>query len=158
MHRRFPYRSRRGLSLIEVIAALLIIAFSIAVFGAAFPTAANSINRNRHADQATDAAYQEIDAWRRDGYKTAIAPLLTSGNGATATPAMKTTLPTTLPSPTGSITFTRIDSSALYPAATNLATGATVTNRRAQAVCTITWTGNKADKGTVVVTTLITDY
>jgi len=141
---------RRGLSLIETIAAIILIMFAVAVFGATFPTAANAVAKNRNRDTAANACNAELDAWRREGYDKISSTTLKSGSTLlrTASPSSLLGNPASLPAGTVAVTISRLNDTYAVPA-TAVDTG------RVQVTVTATWKGVGADKGSWTLTTII---
>ncbi len=134
-------RGRRGFTLTEVSAAMLVVGFAVAMFGAAFPACGQTISRGRHTDTATNACQQQLDFWRQVGY--ASLPAIADGRSAVQ---QSLTAPTALPNATGSLTFSRVGED--FAAATS-ETG------RVRVDVSITWRGTGSDRGTVSLTSLL---
>lgn len=134
-------KRRRGFTLIEVMITLVCVAFAIAVFGAAFPSASQSIVRSRHRDAVANACHEQLEMWRNVGYNSLpTIPTGTNSISQTFTP------PSGLPPATGTVTFTRVNDS-YSPTTTD--TG------RIRVDVAITWTGHGSNRGTVTVNSLI---
>lgn len=134
-------RARRGFSLPEVMLAIAIMGYAVAVFVGAFPASGNAISRSRHRDLAASACQQQLEFWRNIGYSS--LPAVPSGaTGVT----VSFTPPATLPRATGSVRFTRVDDS-FRPTAAD--TG------RVQVDATVSWERSGSDRGSVTLTTLI---
>jgi prepilin-type N-terminal cleavage/methylation domain-containing protein len=133
--------SRRGFTLVEVIAALLIVGFAIIVFGASFPATSQAISRSRNTDLASDACQQQLEFWRNVGYSS--LPAIPGGQSSVT---QSFTPPADLQQGAGTITFTRVDA--------NFAVS-TANTGRVRVDVTVSWDGRGVDQGSVTLTTLI---
>lgn len=141
MGRKAAIRIRRGFTIAESMISMLILALLISTFGAVYPYTAQSIVRAKHMDQAVSACQQQLEYWRDAGY--ASCPAIAAGYSSTSSTF---TPPSDLSNPTGTTTFTHLDSNF---SATTIKTG------RLRLDATITWTGHGADRGTVTLSTMI---
>jgi Tfp pilus assembly protein PilV len=135
-------RSRRGVTLSEVLIGVLITAMSTVTFASVNISSYQAVARSQHLELATQIAHEELEVCRQAGY--AGLPTIPTGRKS-VTSDLAT--PTTLPDATAKVVYTRVDAS-LNPSTT--ATG------RRRVDVTVTWDGSGNDRGSVTLTTLMT--
>ena len=139
-----PAASRRAFTMTEAIISMFLLALLVAGFTAAYPYTAQSILRAKHMDLAVNACQVQLEYWRDAGY--AALPAIPSGSSYVET---SFTAPSELSQATGTTRFTYLDD--------NLAVTTTDDSRK-RVDATITWTGNGLDRGTVTLSTLVTNF
>jgi Tfp pilus assembly protein PilV len=137
-------KKRSGLSLIEVMIAVMLLSFTVTVFASLFPIAMRLRSKSENVTRATTLAQQKIEQLRSQPYANLNYTVLRAANIIDASPTTSpfsftsvNSLTSSLPEGSGTLTIT--------DAATDL--------KRVDV--TLTWGGLVANGNTVTMTTLI---
>jgi Tfp pilus assembly protein PilV len=137
-------KKRSGLSLIEVMIAVMLLSFTVTVFASLFPIAMRLRSKSENVTRATTLAQQKIEQLRAQPYANLNYTALRAANIIDASPTTSpfsftsvNSLTSSLPEGSGTLTIT--------DAATDL--------KRVDV--TLTWGGLVANGNTVTMTTLI---
>ena len=144
-------KNRSGLTLIEVMIAVMVFSFAITVFAALFPLSMRMRSKSANVSQATTIAQQKIEQIRALSYDNITFSGLRGANVVDASPTASPysftsvdNLAGKLPEPTGTVTVA------------NAGSGANVSDLKRIDV-TVTWGGIINNGNTVTVTTTISN-
>lgn len=135
---------RRGISMVETIMALFTLMMATMTAASVQLSTSMTMKRSQNIEVATAAAREQLESIRRSGF-SAIPAIPTGANSSTST---FTPSATSLPSVTGTATYTQVDAS--------LAPSLLSTGRRKVSV-NVTWAGSGSNRGTVTLTTLMSN-
>ena len=137
------YKTKKALSLVEVLLAIFIMGLAFMSFGPAFVFSRLAVEKSRYTEIASEAAHAELEKWREVPYEE--LPQIPSGKTAIFVPL---TSNNTLPKSSAGIKFTKVDER-LRPTTQNA--------KRTIAEVTITWNAGRKNHGAVVMNTLLTE-
>ena len=135
-------RTKRALSLVEVLISIFILGIMFMSFGPALIFSRMTVEKSKAMEIASQTAHAELEAWRTVPYKD--LPEISPGRTSTARPIDSAK---ELPKGKGTVNFVRVDDR-LRPAVMN--TG------RMLVEVTVTWDGGKRNKGEVKMDTIVT--
>lgn len=135
-------RTKRALSLVEVLISIFILGIMFMSFGPALVFSRMTVEKSKAMEIATQSAHAELEAWRTVPYTE--LPAISPGRTTTALPV---TSAKELPKGKGTVTFVRVDDR-LQPSVMN--TG------RMRVEVKISWDGGKRNKGEVKMDTIVT--
>jgi type II secretory pathway pseudopilin PulG len=137
-------KHRPGLSLIEVMIAVLVLSFTVAAFGALYPMSMRLRTKSENVSQATLLAHQKIEQVRALPYASLTFTALRAANVIDASPT------------SSPYSFTSVDNlTSTLPEATGTLTLSTPATDLRKIDVTVSWGGVVQNGNSVTVSTLI---